>query len=66
MKLIKSELRNTIMNDVRDKVLEHSPWDSPVHQQIGKNFGWWNENNLFRLKTHNTKWHIIGDLGEST
>ena len=66
MKLIKDELKNKIWNDVRDKVLEHSPCGSPVRNQIRKNFGLWRwDDSLIRLKIRNPKWNIIGDLDET-
>ena len=66
MKLINEKLDNNIWFDVDDKALEHAPWDSPIRNQIGKNFGVrWDGDNLFRLKIGNSQWHIGNDLDET-
>ena len=59
MKLINYELRNSVYVDVFYKVLKHAPCNSPVLSQIRKNFGWWGDNNLIRLKIHNTNILLI-------
>ena len=65
MKLIKGELKSKILNDVDDKVVEHAPWDSPVRNQIRKNFGWWDGDSLIMLKIYNPKVNIRNDLDET-
>ena len=66
MKLIKGELKNKIWTDVHGKVLEHVPYDSPVRDQIQKNFGWMDNDSLFRLKINDLKNNIGNDLDETT
>ena len=67
MKLLNNQLKNKIWYDVHDEIIEHAPWNSPVRYQIRKNLGLWiNDNNLFRLKIHNTKNIIGNDLDETT
>ena len=66
MKLIKDELDNKIWSNVYDKVLEHAPWNSPVREQIRKNFGWWeDDSSLIRLKIYNPKFNIRNYLDET-
>ena len=65
MKLIKSELDAKVCADVRAKVLKHAPWDSPVRNQIRKNFGWWDGDSLIMLKIYNPKVNIRNDLDET-
>ena len=64
MKLIKGELHYNIFNDVSDKMHKHILWNSPVHEQIRKNFGWV-QRDLFRLKILNTNIIIRNDLNET-
>ena len=66
MKLLNDELNDNILNDVDDEVLDHLPYYSPVRNQIRKNFGWWGNNNLIRLKIGNPKWHMRNDIDETT
>ena len=65
MKLINKELKNKIWNDVRDKILEHVPYHSPVRKRIRKNFGLWSDITLIRLKIDNPKLNIRNDLDET-
>ena len=65
MKLINNQLRDKIYSDVSDKVLKHAPFHSSVHKQITKNFGWWGDDGLFRVKIDNPRWHIRGNLDET-
>ena len=65
MKLLKGELYHNVWEDVR-KVIEHTPYDNPVRNQIEKNFGRWiGSDNLIRLKVLNLKWDIRNDLDET-
>ena len=66
MKLINYELRNKLWDDVYNKVLEHAPWDSPVHKQIEKNFGWrLDHDNLIMSKIYNPNINIMDDIDET-
>ena len=66
MILLNNELKDKIFKDVLDKILKYSSWDSPVRDQIARNFGWWgDDDNLFRLKIDNTQRHIRKDLNET-
>ena len=67
MKLLNNELNHKIWSDVYDKVLKHSPYHSPVREQIRKNLGWWeDDSSLIRLKIYNPKSNIGNDLDETT
>ena len=66
MKLLKDELANKGWDDAYNKVNEHAPWNSPVSQQIRKNFGLvWSDNNLIRSKIHNPNMNIRNNLDET-
>ena len=66
MKLIKEKLRKRVWNNVQGGVIEHVPWDSPVREQIRKNFefGW--GDGLITLKIRNPNLNIIRNLNETT
>ena len=66
MELINDELKNKIWTDVQDKVRKHAPYGSPVRNKITKNFGLWENDDLFRLKIYNPQWYIRRNLNENT
>ena len=66
MKLINNELKGKIWVDVRNKVNEYAPYDSPVRNQIKNNFRLWGDDGLFRLKIRNPKLNIRRNLDEIT
>ena len=65
MKLLNKKLKDKILKDVRAETLKHASYDSPVHKQIRKNLGWWDNDSLIRLKVINPKNNIGYDLNET-
>ena len=63
MKLLKKELNDKILDNIKEIISIRVPYSSAVVCQIKKKIGWWDtDDNSFRLKTYNPKVNIRNNL----